>query len=375
MSHYPEAVYWLTLIQDSGLKLNRIKPIIQRWCLVEQRSAADLFELTPLDWSTTFGLTNHEAEPLPALSQKLEAHHQAITAWQAQGIETLTRTDPRYPKRLGYPLPPVQQPLLLWAQGNLDLLSRPGLTILGQDSPTDPAFFNELLDSLIQNKINLIGGYNRGLDRDSITAMLSAGGQAVAVLPMGLSAFAGVTASLIQPLKDGQITLVSPFTPDTHFQERLADARNLLIDHMALILLILEPNEEIQQRSAAALNRDVPVLMTRPQTITDSHRALLGEGAILLTDTGEVIEMAQQAVLDAALADEEDEHEQPPATPTTPPPDNMLPAESNEDYALRVNDIGPIDPDEAEEILSMGGEIPQILQERLQELKKNQPEE
>jgi predicted Rossmann fold nucleotide-binding protein DprA/Smf involved in DNA uptake len=372
MSQYPETVYWLTLIQESGLKLNRIKPIIQRWCLIEQRPMAELFGLTPLDWSTTFGLDEQEAKHLPALVHKLDTHHRAITAWQSQGIETLIRTDPRYPKRLGYPLPPVQQPLMLWAQGNLELLTAPGLTILGQDSPTDPAFLNELLDSLVENKINLIGGYNRGLDRDSATAMLSAGGQAVAVLPMGLSAFADVTAKLNHPLESGQIVLVSPFSPETPYQNRLADARNLLIDHMALVLLTLEPSEEILQRAAAALSRDVPVLMARPQTITDSHKALLNEGAILLTDTGEVIEMAQQAIFDATL-DESDDEEIPVVQ--IPPAPAMVSTESTEDYALSMNDIGPIDPDEAEEILSMGGEIPQILQQRLHNLKKNQPKE
>ena len=45
--------------------------------------------------------------------------------------------------------------------------------------------------------------------------------------------------------------------------------------------------------------------------------------------------------------------------PTDPP-------QSDDDYSLHGEDIPPLDSDEALEVLSLGGEIPDILRQRLQ---------
>ncbi|MDX1523325.1 MAG: hypothetical protein R3264_17000, partial [Anaerolineae bacterium] len=125
MSTYSEAHYWLALINESNLKLNIIKPIIQRWCLVDNRPLAEIFSLSPLEWATMFGLEDAEVEQVLAAQQKLERQAGLVKQWQAEGIEPLIRTDPRYPKRLIHALAPAQQPLVLWARGTLSLLDEP----------------------------------------------------------------------------------------------------------------------------------------------------------------------------------------------------------------------------------------------------------
>jgi predicted Rossmann fold nucleotide-binding protein DprA/Smf involved in DNA uptake len=176
---------------------------------------------------------------------------------------------------------------------------------------------------------------------------------------MGLTAFARTTSRLNRAVENGQVVLVSPFTPNTPFQEKLADARNLLIDYLALALLILYTDETAQARATAALDRGVPVFVGL--TDTAAHRTLIDQGALLLTDAGEVVEMVQQAIIDAALQEPADE-------PVSPSPAPVLPTVSNstDDYALRVEDVEPIDSEEALEILSLGGEIPEVLRQRLQ---------
>ena len=85
MSQYPELIYWLALINESGLKLSQIKPIIQRWSVVEKRSLAELFELSSLDWSTTFGLEPQKAEQTLMAGQKLDRQVALLERWRAQG--------------------------------------------------------------------------------------------------------------------------------------------------------------------------------------------------------------------------------------------------------------------------------------------------
>jgi DNA processing protein len=368
MADHPEVVYWLTLINESGLKLNLIKSIIQRWSVVEKRAVTDLFVLSPLEWSTTFGLADDEAERAAMVHHQLARQAKALSQWQAQGIEPIIRTDPRYPQRLAHILPPAKQPLLLWGQGDLTLLNEPTVAMLGSETPDESTakFIDELIQVLVAEEIGLVSGYGRGLDRITFEMMLAtAGGQALAMIPMGLNAFAKTTAKLKPAVDAKQIALISPFAPHNPFEEKLAEARNLLIDHLALALLILEPNEDAQKRASAALERGLPVLV-RPSD-TAANRSLIDQGALLLTDTGEVVEMVQQAMVDESLVEQTDEEaSSTPSFAVFPISTPLVPADSDDNYALHTEDMDPIDSDEAIEILSMGGEVPEILRRRLE---------
>ncbi len=372
MAEFPETVYWLTLIYESGIKLNLLKPIIQRWCIADQRPMAELFELSALEWSSTFGLNDEDANRALAAREKLPQQAKIISQGQTQGLEPLIRTDPRYPKRFIQTLPPAQQPLILWAKGNLQLLNEANVAMLGNEAPdeTTNQFLDELMSALVGEDIGLVSGYGRGLDRATFETMLqTTDGRAVVVLPMGISAFIKTTNRLEQAAQAGQIVMMSPFAPNTPYQDRLAQARNLLIDHLALSLLILHPNDDAQSRAKSALNRGLPVFVSLNDN--SNNRALIEQGALLLTDAGEVVEMVQQALIDGAL--QADSEETTPVAEATPLPP-VLPSDSNDDYGLRFEDVDPIDGDEALEILSLGGEIPESLRKRLEGLNETEDE-
>ena len=78
-----------------------------------------------------------------------------------------------------------------------------------------------------------------------------------------------------------------------------------------------------------------------------------------------MIEMAQQAMVDDTLLEEAPEPEpiSPSLAPVAPP---VLPDNSNDDYALHTEKMELIDSNEALDILSMGGEVPEILRQRLE---------
>lgn len=365
MANHPEIVYWLALINASKLKLNVVKPIIQRWCIIDSRPLRELFELSSLELSTTFGLSDIEAEQIQRTVDTLDVQVEHLKQWQNHNIEPVILTDPRYPKRLTRTLPPAQQPLIFWTQGATHLLNQPGVTMLGQKDPdqTTAAFIETLMVALEAAEIGLISGYGRGLDRVTFDMMMATDdGYTVAILPIGLKMMAKTTSKLEATIRTGRTLLVSPFSPETPYQERLAEARNLLIDHLTLALLIPESDETSQTRAMAALDRGLPVFV---KADTAGNRDLLDRGALLLTDPGEVIDWVQQAVLDAAMQDDEDDIEDLTAAPLT----TTAPTESShadDDYALKGDDVPPLDSEEALEILSLGGEIPEILRQRLQ---------
>jgi predicted Rossmann fold nucleotide-binding protein DprA/Smf involved in DNA uptake len=368
VANFPETVYWLALAQSSGLKLNVIKPIVLRWCVADRRPLSELFTLSELELSTTFGLANGDAERLLQAADQLDAQAKLLAQWKKEGIETIIRTEGRYPQRLVYHLPPVAQPLILWAQGNLNLLNQPGVTMLGQPGSTESAveFVDELISTLEAEQIGLVSGYSRGLDRTTFDMMLaSERGFTVAMLPMGLSAFAKTTNKLMPAVYSNRTALVSPFAPNTPYQDKLADARNLLIDHLALALLILECDEESQARAVAAIDRDLPVLVREN---TPLNRDLLGSGAVLLTDPEEVLDLVQQVLVDDAIqkaneAPPPEEIAAAPLTATAPTAADV----SDDDYSLRTETVPPIDSEEALTLLGLGGEVPEVLRRKLED--------
>lgn len=352
MRDYSEVVYWLALTHGGHLKLSKTKPIIQQWCLEQQRPLAALAALSPLEWSTSFGLSTAEAEQAVTALVNVSQQADKLAGWQAEGIEPLIQTDPRYPARFLATLPATTQPLIVWATGAINHLNEPVVALLGQESSQVVA---DLLEALAVAGIGLVSGYSRGLDRSAFeTSMALTGARALTVLPMGLQAFLHTTTRLNEAIARQKVALISPFAPDTPYQDKLAEARTVLIDHLAWALLIPQADAEAQSRATAALSRDVPVFVGL--TNTEHNRALIDLGALLLTDPGEVIEGVQQMLIDSTLQ----------ASPLDEPPLPEITVATDDDYGIRVEDVGYIDNDEAFEILSMGGDIPEVLRERLQ---------
>ncbi len=344
--------YWLTLINDSRLSLTRVKPIIQQWCATESRPLAELFSLSPLEWMTTFGLSEAEADPLIDLSDKVAAQAQALQIWHDMGIEPVTFLDPRYPQRLKQSLPPTQQPLILWTQGATHLLNEPSVALF--DHQVDLSDTVEgVLETLETAEIGLVNGYTRGFERAAFDKMTQlSDGRAMAILPLGLAAFHETTTKLTRAKGSQRILLVSPFAPQTPFQPKFGEGCKRLVDHLATVLLLLQPDDALRQRAQAAIAAGLTLFV---EATNEDAAALLEQGALSLTDPSELVEMVQQAVIDSAMNE------------ATGAPQSATASESAEPYTLPVDaPLEPIETDEAIDLLSQNGNLPPVLRERLQ---------
>lgn len=367
MDNHNEAAYWLALINNSGLKLSQIKPIAQQWHLMEGKSIAQIFNLPVAELGDRFGLTATQAQGLRKAADTHPAQLTLLNQWQAADIHLLTLSHPHYPSKLIYALPPKQQPLFLWAKGETQALAEPTITILGGESPRPEVidFVDNLVELLVAENIAVVSGYGKGLDRlvfDSI--IRQADGRGIAVLPMGLTAFSQVSQKLDQAVESKNCLLISPFAPDTAYKDVFADARNILVDSLALALLIPEADATIQARAKAALERGLPVLVG--MTDSPENRALIDSGAFLMTDPGEVVDMVQQAIIDetlqAQIAQAPASDSAPPSAPSAPPQPLL---DADDDYALGTEVADPMAADEALNILSSMGDVPDTLRARL----------
>lgn len=358
MPPHDELIYWLAFINASDLKLNLIKPIIQRWCGAESRPLSELFTLSPLEWSTTFGLYDEDVARAMAVPTKLDDQAKLLAQWQAEDIEPLTYLDSRYPQRFLQTLPSAHQPLMVWVQGAVELLNEPSVTVLNSSASAadDHGFLDNFLEALVTHNITLLNSYSRGFERTMFEQMVQIPtGRAIAILPMGLQAFHQTTDKLRRAKNSRRVALVSPFPPDSPFQENFISACNMLIDHLALVLLILQPDADLQTRGLMALNQGLSVFIQHTEETTS--QILLTNGALPLTDLTELIEMIEQSMVDAALF----------MPPHDAPAPSMADSEEMDDsYSLPIEEVEPLDGEKALEILADQGPVPASLRERLQ---------
>ncbi len=362
-----EAAYWLAFLQAGGLPLKTLKPIAQRWVLMEGKSIVALFNLSAAELSVHFEVGLSVAEGILRAADTFSQQLQRIEAWQKEGITVVPLSHPQYPARLGYTLPPIQQPLVLWAKGNLSLLTEPTVTILGKPDPAPGAkkFVKTLTPVLVNENIGLVSSYDKGLDRLAFETMLQTEtGFGIAVLPMGIAAFCRTTHRLDNALSDGRAALLGPFAPDAPFSRAAAAARNILVDSLAMVLLLPEDTPATLPRAQAAILRGMPVLVDK--TDTPENRKLITAGAFLLTDYDEVIDMVQQAIIDGAM---QLQLAQKPAAPATEAPASNLPDKAD-DYALGKEIVDPLPATDALNILDAGGAVPNSLRARLMALEE-----
>ncbi len=372
-----EKAYWLALVYASNVKLSVVKAVAQQWYLMEGKALVELFNLSAAEMGVHFDIAESDAAKILKSADAHARYLTQLSEWEGRGIQLLPLSHPHYPSRLLTNLPPLQQPLFLWAQGNTEIINQASVTILGNPEPSTEiiAEVDTLVTNLVQEDVGLVSGYGKGLDRIAFeSALKQEKGRGVAILPMGLTAFAKYATKLSPAIQAGKAVLLSPFPPDTAFKESFASARNLLVDSLATVLLVPHADELAQTRAKSALEQGLPVLVGR--TDTPANRALIDAGAFLMTDIQEVVELVQQAILDheiqrdAALKDKAAQKtDKKPA-----PPIELL--NDIDNYKLHTEPLEALEADKAIEILSAGGNIPTSLRKRLMALEKeNQAKE
>lgn len=135
-------------------------------------------------------LTELESHRLPAaVAQAIHARPplgaaaKELAQAQAAGIRLLTWDEPEYPQRLREIYDP---PPLLYVRGNIELLNRHQISIVGSRRPTP--YGNQMAERLAGDLADgvIVGGFARGVDSSAHKCALgSAAGATIGVLGCG----------------------------------------------------------------------------------------------------------------------------------------------------------------------------------------------
>ncbi len=229
------------------------------------------------------------------------------------GLHLLPASDPAYPPRLAEI---SNAPHLLWLRGDVGVLSRPQLAVVGSRHPTAGGrrTAREFAHHFASAGLAITSGLALGIDAASHDGALLARGRTIAVLGTGLDAcYPPENAPLAARIVEcGAGTLVSEFPPRTVPRRANFPQRNRLISGLALGVLVVEAARSSGSLStarwAADQGRDVfavPGSIHSP--LSKGCHELIRQGAKLVERAEDVLAefrsvLSQQSLATLSLA-------------------------------------------------------------------------
>jgi DNA processing protein len=270
---------WMALTLTPGMGPTRI------WKAVDRLGAAErVFEAS---------LTELEGLGMPAKSAQFVFEGKARAAAEDEvrrvaevGGRVLTPADEAYPERLREIYDP---PAVLWIRGNVELLARPGIAVVGTRSPSPyGAGMAELLSrDLANRRLVILSGMARGVDTAAHKGAIEAGGKTVAVWGTGIDViYPKENKKLAESIVASGGTIVSEYPLGTFPAPQNFPIRNRILSGMSIGVLVIEAAEysgtRITARCAMDQNRDVYAV---PGNVTNKNawgpNTLIKQGAKL----------------------------------------------------------------------------------------------
>ncbi len=272
------------------------KPLSAReWNQLESKLAAKSFNLGELPGSSaeqiksTLQTDDAEAARLAWLLDRGGVMEEEFERLAELGIWIITRFDEGYPPRFTERLKSAA-PVLLYGAGDARLLNRRGLAVVGSRNIDQRGFaLTEFIgNACAESKLTVYSGGARGVDKTAMGAALLAGGSAAGLLADSLEK-AIRAADARTAIEEGQLALVTPYSPHASFNVGMAMARNKLIYALADFGLVIASDAEKGGTWAGAeevLKAGwVPVFVVEGPNVPDGNRLLIKRGAIPFPDS------------------------------------------------------------------------------------------
>jgi DNA processing protein len=236
----------------------------------------------------------------------------ALAAAERSGSDLLIPEDDRYPAMLRtIPDPPP----VLFGKGNLDLLARPAVAIVGS---RDHSHYGEEVCRALSRAaagagLVVVSGMARGLDAVAHLAALEAGGGTIGVLGCGIGVTYPVSNRLLYQRVEREGLLLAESPPGEPPHKGSFARRNRLISGLARVTVVVEAARVSGTlgtvRCAQDQGRDVlavPGPITSPVSAGTNH--LLREGAGPLLELRDLLdhypELSMECAADATVVRE-----------------------------------------------------------------------
>src|SRR5580693_1110234 len=279
---------WLAISLTPGLGPTKARKLVERFGGVESVLRATLTELEGA------GIQAVSAQSL-ATGKSGELARESIAQAASANSALVSLDDPSYPSRLKEIYDP---PLVLYVRGNPEVLTQPGIAMVGTRHPTPygSGMAERLASDLAAQGLVIISGMARGVDTASHRGAIAAKGKTIAVFGTGVD--------VIYPKENSRLSeqilalggaLISEFRLGTFAAPQNFPIRNRILSGMSVGVLVVEAAEysgtRITARCALEQNRDVFAV---PGNVTNKNswgpNTLIKQGAKLVATWEDVWE-------------------------------------------------------------------------------------
>ena len=214
-------------------------------CFHRNESLIDFYAASEHEWRDMYQL-NLTAKDVDALNKsKAELANNSFSAENllAQGYDLIPVTSPEYPRALKKHLK-YNSPILLYTKGNRSLLSKECVAIVGSRKAQGISltFTDNVAAKAVNSNRVVVSGYAKGVDRQAYDSAIKYGGSSIIVLPQGIMTFS--SASLHKPIVNGNLLVMSYFSPRAPWSVGLAMARNDVVYAMAETIYVAESSSK-----------------------------------------------------------------------------------------------------------------------------------
>ena len=284
----PNTLQWLGLTLTEGLGPTRAKRLVEHF-----GGVAGIFRAS---------LTELEAAGLRAVSAQaiftgkvLDLAQQELAKLADSKAVIVALDDPRYPPRLKEIYDP---PLVLYVRGDVELLSVPGIAVVGTRHPTPygVGMAERLACDLSNQGLGILSGLARGVDTAAHRGVVNARGRTVAVMGTGVDEiYPRENKRLAEQILAMGGALISEFAIGTPPTPQNFPIRNRIISGLSVGVLVVEAAEysgtRITARCALEQSRDVFAV---PGNVTNKNawgpNTLIKQGAKLVATWEDVWE-------------------------------------------------------------------------------------
>jgi DNA processing protein len=227
-----------------------------------------------------------------------------------KGIWILTESDDQYPSRFREKLG-VKSPPVLFGAGDQAILSEGGIAIVGSRDVDDRGkiFAQNIAEICAREKLNVISGAARGVDRTAMSYALEAGGKVTGVLADSLESF--ISASQIrETILDSKLTVITHLHPSVGFSVANAMSRNKLIyalsDYAIIVSSAAESGGTWQGATESLKHKYAPVFVRFGEDIPEGNTALIKKGAFTISEeiSSDLLEFLAEKSIDKRIEEE-----------------------------------------------------------------------
>ncbi len=306
--HSDDYIGWLALALTPGLGARTAGKLLREFGSPDAIFNASLTALEGQRLPAAVAQALHSRRPLSDAAKEL-------AQVQASGCRLLTWDEPEYPARLREIYDP---PPLLYVRGNVELLSRHLISVVGARRPTP--YGNQMAEriskDLADRGLVISSGLARGIDASAHKGALnSATGATIGVLGCGIDVVYPKENKKIFEQMEQRGAIISEFPIGTFPAPQNFPIRNRIIAGMALGVVVVEAAQYsgslITARLAMEFGREVfgiPGHVTQPSSFGPNQ--LIKQGAKLVTGWEDVVEELPTPVRAELMPVESASHEE-----------------------------------------------------------------